>query len=108
MDFFRVYVLFDSFADEDGSRAWLRCAAWIADHWLPGCEKPCDNWRPVPQDIAGWCLAAAHQRWNEETDRWRILPIFVTACAFSCPPCPTVQAVVLMLNGLIELKNLNL
>jgi hypothetical protein len=27
---------------------------------------------------------------------------------FSCPPCPTVQAVVLMLNGLIEVKNLRL
>ncbi len=25
---------------------------------------------------------------------------------FSCPPCPTVQAVVLMLDGLIEVKNL--
>lgn len=27
---------------------------------------------------------------------------------FSCPPCPMVQSVVLMLNGLIEVKNLNL
>ena len=27
---------------------------------------------------------------------------------FSCPPCPMVQAVVLMLNGLIEVKNLKL
>ena len=27
---------------------------------------------------------------------------------FSCPPCPTVQSVVLMLNGLIEVKNLQL
>lgn len=27
---------------------------------------------------------------------------------FSCPPCPTVQSVVLMLNGLIEVKNLKL
>lgn len=27
---------------------------------------------------------------------------------FSCPPCPTVQSVVLMLNGLIEVKNLGL
>lgn len=25
---------------------------------------------------------------------------------FSCPPCPMVQSVVLMLNGLIEVKNL--
>jgi hypothetical protein len=25
---------------------------------------------------------------------------------FSCPPCPTVQAVVLMLDGLIEVKKL--
>ena len=24
---------------------------------------------------------------------------------FSCPPCPMVQSVVLMLNGLIEVKN---
>ena len=27
---------------------------------------------------------------------------------FSCPPCPMVQSVVLMLNGLIELKTLKL
>ena len=27
---------------------------------------------------------------------------------FSCPPCPMVQSVVLMLNGLIEVKNLQL
>lgn len=27
---------------------------------------------------------------------------------FSCPPCPTVQSVVLMLNGLIDLKSLDL
>jgi hypothetical protein len=27
---------------------------------------------------------------------------------FSCPPCPMVQSVVLMLNGLIEVKNLKL
>ena len=27
---------------------------------------------------------------------------------FSCPPCPMVQSVVLMLNGLIDLKNLQL
>lgn len=27
---------------------------------------------------------------------------------FSCPPCPMVQSVVLMLNGLIEVKNLRL
>jgi hypothetical protein len=27
---------------------------------------------------------------------------------FSCPPCPMVQSVVLMLNGLIEVKNLDL
>jgi hypothetical protein len=25
---------------------------------------------------------------------------------FSCPPCPTVQSVVLMLDGLIEVKKL--
>ena len=27
---------------------------------------------------------------------------------FSCPPCPTVQSVVLMLSGLIEVKTLGL
>jgi hypothetical protein len=27
---------------------------------------------------------------------------------YSCPPCPMVQSVVLMLNGLIEVKNLQL
>jgi hypothetical protein len=27
---------------------------------------------------------------------------------FSCPPCPTVQSVVLMLTGLIEVKSLGL
>ena len=27
---------------------------------------------------------------------------------FSCPPCPMAQSVVLMLNGLIELKNLKI
>ena len=27
---------------------------------------------------------------------------------YSCPPCPMVESVVLMLNGLIEVKNLQL
>ena len=27
---------------------------------------------------------------------------------YLCPPCPMVQSVVLMLNGLIEVKNLRL
>ena len=27
---------------------------------------------------------------------------------FSCPPCPMVQSVVLMLDGLIDVKNLQL
>ena len=27
---------------------------------------------------------------------------------FSCPPCPLVQSVVLMVNGLLELKSLGL
>ena len=27
---------------------------------------------------------------------------------YTCPPCPMVQSVVLMLNGLIEVKNLQL
>lgn len=27
---------------------------------------------------------------------------------YACPPCPMVQSVVLMLNGLIEVKNLRL
>ena len=27
---------------------------------------------------------------------------------FSCPPCPMVQSVILMLDGLIEVKNLKL
>lgn len=27
---------------------------------------------------------------------------------FSCPPCPTVQAVVNMINGLLDLKQLKL
>ena len=26
---------------------------------------------------------------------------------FSCPPCPMVQSVVLMLDGLLEVKNLS-
>lgn len=27
---------------------------------------------------------------------------------FSCPPCPMVQSVILMINGLLELKQLGL
>ena len=27
---------------------------------------------------------------------------------YSCPPCPMVQSTILMLNGLIEVKNLGL
>lgn len=27
---------------------------------------------------------------------------------FSCPPCPTVQSVILMLDGLIEVKSLGI
>jgi hypothetical protein len=46
-------------------------------------------------------------------DEMKKLPVDDIACVrdrvrFSCPPCPTVQAVVLMLNGLIDLKTMNL
>lgn len=58
-----------------------------------------------PQDMRDDAL---HQLINDEL---RNLPVDEIAYVrdrvrFSCPPCPMVQSVVLMLNGLIEVKNL--
>ena len=64
-------------------------------------------------------LAAGPQDMRDEAlleqinDEMRKLPVDEIAYVrdrvrFSCPPCPMVQAVVLMLNGLIEVKNLKL
>ncbi len=64
-------------------------------------------------------LAAAPQDMRDEAllqlinDELRKLPIedvtyIRDRVRYSCPPCPTVEAVVLMLNGLIEVKTLGL
>ena len=64
-------------------------------------------------------LAAGPQDMRDEAllelinDEMRKLPVEDIAyirdrVRFSCPPCPMVQSVVLMLNGLIEVKNLQL
>ena len=64
-------------------------------------------------------LAAGPQDMRDEAllalinDELRPLPVDDIAYVrdrvrFSCPPCPMVQSVVLMLNGLIEVKNLRL
>ena len=60
-----------------------------------------------PQDMRDEALL------REINDEMRKLPVEDVAyirdrVRFSCPPCPMVQSVVLMLNGLIELKNLKL
>ncbi|MEY4938337.1 MAG: hypothetical protein RIQ93_72 [Verrucomicrobiota bacterium] len=60
-----------------------------------------------PQDMRDEALL------QQINDEMRKLPVEDIAYVrdrvrFSCPPCPMVQSVVLMLNGLIEVKNLNL
>jgi hypothetical protein len=60
-----------------------------------------------PQDMRDDAL---HQLINDELKHLPVEDIAYIRdrVRFSCPPCPTVQSVVLMLNGLIEVKNLNL
>lgn len=60
-----------------------------------------------PQDMRDDALL---QQINDEMKK---LPVEAIAhvrdrVRFSCPPCPMVQSVVLMLDGLIEVKNLDL
>ena len=60
-----------------------------------------------PQDMRDEALL---QQINDEMKK---LPVEAIAhvrdrVRFSCPPCPMVQSVVLMLDGLIEVKNLDL
>ncbi len=60
-----------------------------------------------PQDMRDDALAALIN------DEMKKLPVEDIAyirdrVRFSCPPCPTVQAVVLMLDGLIDLKQMGL
>lgn len=60
-----------------------------------------------PQDMRDDALAALI---NDEMKKLPIEDIayFRDRIRFSCPPCPTVQSIVLMLNGLIDLKQLGL
>lgn len=60
-----------------------------------------------PQDMRDDALL------QQINDEMRKLPVADIAhvrdrVRFSCPPCPMVQSVVLMLDGLIEVKNLSL
>jgi hypothetical protein len=60
-----------------------------------------------PQDMRDEALL------QEINDEMKKLPVEDVAFVrdrvrYSCPPCPLVQSVVLMLNGLIEVKNLRL
>lgn len=60
-----------------------------------------------PQDMRDEALL------REINDEMKKLPVEEIAYVrdrvrYSCPPCPMVQSVVLMLNGLIELKTLQL
>jgi len=50
---------------------------------------------------------------QEINDEMKKLPVEEVAYVrdrvrYTCPPCPMVESVVLMLNGLIEVKNLGL
>ena len=58
-----------------------------------------------PQDMRDEALL---QQINDEMKKLPVEEIaFVRdRVRFSCPPCPMVQSVVLMLDGLIEVKNL--
>jgi len=60
-----------------------------------------------PQDMRDEALL------QEINDEMKKLPVEEVAYVrdrvrYSCPPCPMVESVVLMLNGLIEVKNLGL
>lgn len=60
-----------------------------------------------PQDMRDEALL---QLINDEMKKFSVDDIAYVRdrVRFSCPPCPMVQSVVLMLNGLIEVKNLRL
>jgi uncharacterized protein (UPF0212 family) len=60
-----------------------------------------------PQDMRDDALAALI---NHEMKKLPIEDIAYVRdrIRFSCPPCPTVQSIVLMLDGLIDLKQLGL
>lgn len=60
-----------------------------------------------PQDMRDEALL---QQINDEMKKLPVADIAQVRdrVRFSCPPCPMVQSVVLMLEGLIEVKNLNL
>jgi hypothetical protein len=85
------------------------------------CTFPRMNHRPLTPKVreALRQLAAGPQDMRDEAllelinNELRPLPIddviYVRdRVRYSCPPCPMVQSVVLMLNGLIELKTLRL
>ena len=60
-----------------------------------------------PQDMRDEALL------QEINDEMKKLPVEEVAYVrdrvrYTCPPCPMVESVVLMLNGLIEVKNLGL
>lgn len=60
-----------------------------------------------PQDMRDDAL---HQQINDEMKKLSVEDIAYVRdrVRFSCPPSPMVQSVLLMLEGLIEIKNLNL
>lgn len=60
-----------------------------------------------PQDMRDEALL---QQINDEMKKLPVEDIAYVRdrVRFSCPPCPMVQSVVLMLEGLIEVKNLQL
>lgn len=60
-----------------------------------------------PQDMRDEEL---HKLINEELRQLSVAEItFIRdRIRYSCPPCPLVQSVVLMVNGLLELKGLSL
>jgi hypothetical protein len=60
-----------------------------------------------PQDMRDEALL---QEINEEMKKLAVEDVAYVRdrVRYTCPPCPMVQSVVLMLNGLIEVKNLKL
>lgn len=76
------------------------------------------HFTPKVQDALKRLAAAPQDMRDDEllkliNDEMRKLPVddilyIRDRVRFSCPPCPTVEAVVLMLNGLIDLKTMGL
>jgi broad specificity phosphatase PhoE len=98
---------------DEGWRLAARCAACAtvlamnSRFLTPRVRAALKQLAAGPQDMRDEALL---QQINDEMKKLSVEEIAHVRdrVRFSCPPCPMVQSVVLMLDGLIEVKNLKL